>query len=210
MLLDDGFQHVRLARSVDVVLIDALNPFGGGGVFPMGRLREPLDALARAHVVLITRSDLADTADAIEREVRRWNAKAAIFRARVRPEAWIEFGSGNAAPIANPPFARAAAFCGLGNPQSFRRTLEELGIEPAEWLEYEDHHRYRPYELRRIAHHAAAAGADALLTTEKDVCNLCEGCAELIAPLRLYWLKAAMEIEREEDFVKEILCRGFV
>ena len=202
MLLDDGFQHLRLARDVDIVLIDALNAFGAGEVFPLGRLREPLDGLARAHAILITRNDLADTAETIERMVRRWNPDAPVFHAGLRAEAWVEYGTGVAFPIAEPPFARAGAFCGLGNPQSFRRTLEELGIRPAEWVEFEDHHRYRPHELRHIAHHAEANGAGALVTTEKDLVNLCESCDELVAPLGLYWLKAGMVIEREMEFMQ--------
>jgi tetraacyldisaccharide 4'-kinase len=203
VLLDDGFQHVRLARDVDIVLIDALNPFGGGDVFPLGRLREPLEALARADILLITRSDLADTAEAIEREVRRWNSRAPIFRAQVRPEAWVEHRTGEAFPIAAArPFTRGAAFCGLGNPRSFYRTLEELQATPADWVEFADHHRYRPHELRHLAHHAAARGADALVTTEKDVFNLGDTADELVAPLRLYWLKVAMAIEREQELIR--------
>jgi tetraacyldisaccharide 4'-kinase len=201
VLLDDGFQHARLARDMDIVLIDAINPFAGGDVFPLGRLREPRDALVRADVVLITRSDLADTADAIERELRRWNSHAPIFHARVRPEAWVEYRSGQVIPIGEQPFRNAAAFCGLGNPQSFRRTLAQIGITPAEWVEYEDHHRYRPQELRHIAHHAAENGADALVTTEKDTFNICEGCEDLLSPLALYWLKVGMTIEREQEFL---------
>src|ERR1035441_6741487 len=73
MLLDDGFQHVKLARDFDVVLLDALNPFGGGEVFPMGRLREPMDALARADAIVITRSEASDLGPAIERAVRHWH-----------------------------------------------------------------------------------------------------------------------------------------
>ena len=84
MLLDDGFQHVKLARNFDVVLVDALNPFGGGEVFPVGRLREPVQALARADAIVITRSEASDLGPAIEREVRRWNPRAPIYRARIR------------------------------------------------------------------------------------------------------------------------------
>ena len=84
MVLDDGFQHVKLARNFDVVLMDALNPFGGGEVFPMGRLREPVQGVARADAIVITRNEASDLGPAIEREVRRWNPRAPIFRARDR------------------------------------------------------------------------------------------------------------------------------
>jgi tetraacyldisaccharide 4'-kinase len=86
-LLDDGFQHRRLGRDVDLVLIDALNPFSGGSVFPLGRLREPVEGLARADVILVTRGDASDAVPVIEREVRRWNEAAPIFRSSVEAKA---------------------------------------------------------------------------------------------------------------------------
>jgi tetraacyldisaccharide 4'-kinase len=205
LLLDDGFQHVRLARNVDIVLIDALQPFGGGGLFPLGRLREPLSGLARAHIVLITRSAFSDLVPAIEREVRRWNSGAPVFRAGVRPLAWVEHATGEEFPLDAPPFRRAGAFCGLGNPLSFRRTLAMVGIEPAAWVEFEDHHKYRPGEIERIAEQTRGAGGDAMLTTEKDMVNLCAECDSLAAPLKIYWLKVGMEIEREDEFLAAAL-----
>jgi len=202
LLLDDGFQHARLARDVDIVLIDALEPFGRGGVFPLGRLREPLAGLARAGVVLITRAEYSDLADAIERTVRRWNPSAPIFRAGVQPKAWVEHRNGVRHSPGAPPFERAGAMCGLGNPQSFRRTLQQTGVAPVDWIEFPDHHRYRPHELRHVAHQFATHGATAIATTEKDVVNLCDGSDDL--PLPIYWLQVAMKIEREDEFLREI------
>jgi tetraacyldisaccharide 4'-kinase len=204
LLLDDGFQHQRLARSVDVVLIDALDPFGGGEVFPLGRLREAPAGLARAHLILITRSELSDLDAAIERQVRRWNLRAPVFRAGVEPQAWVEHLTGRRFGPAERPFERAGVFCGLGNPEAFRRTLERMGVEPVDWVDFEDHHRYRPRELRHISQEMRAQGATALVTTEKDIMNLCEGSDGLLAPLPLYWLKVGMTIERESEFVSEI------
>ena len=204
VLLDDGFQHARLERDVDIVLIDALEPFGRGGVFPLGRLREPLGGLARASIVLITRSQFSDLADAVERETRRWNPDAPIFRACLEPRAWVDHRSGTRHSLEARPFERAGAICGLGNPQSFRRTLEQMGVAPVDWVEFEDHHRYRPTELRRVAHQFAGHGATAIATTEKDAVNLCEGSDHLTAPLAIYWLQVAMKIEREKEFVREI------
>jgi tetraacyldisaccharide 4'-kinase len=204
LLLDDGFQHQKLARNVDVVLIDALDPFGGGGVFPLGRLREAPAGLARANLILIARSDVSDLAAVIERQVRRWNVRAPVFRAGVEPQAWVEHRTGHRFDSAERPFERAGVFCGLGNPEAFRRTLERLGVEPVAWVDFEDHHRYRPRELRHISLVMRAQGATALLTTEKDVMNLCESSDDLLAPLPLYWLKVGMTIEREAEFASEI------
>jgi len=204
LVLDDGFQHRKLARNVDIVLIDALRPFGGGEVFPLGRLREPVSGLSRASAVLITRCDGSDLAEPIIREVRRWNAQAPIFQSSVEPRAWVEHATGKCFARAERPFQRIGAFCGLGNPATFRRTLEALGVDIADWLEFDDHHRYRPSELRHMAAQMAARGATALVTTQKDSINLPEGAAELIAPMPLYWLEIGIRIEREQEFLEAI------
>jgi tetraacyldisaccharide 4'-kinase len=204
ILLDDGFQHRKLQRTVDLVLVDALDPFGGGSVFPLGRLREPLDALARADIFLITRSDLSDGVPALERAIRVRNARAPIFHAVTRPHAWVEADSGREFGPSAAPFHHPAAFCGLGNPHSFRQTLIALGIHPVDWIQFSDHHRYRPTELRRLGRWQSEAGAGALVTTEKDAMNLCEGFAGLLAPLPLFYLKIALEIDGEEELLAAI------
>lgn len=207
MLLDDGFQHARIFRNVDVVLIDAIAAFGGGHVFPLGRLREPLSALARADIVVITRAALSDLAPAVEHWIRRYNPHAPVFQGGLEPEAWVENRTGALIPPNSAPFHRPAAFCGVGNPQAFRRTLVSLGAAPVDFVEFPDHHRYLPRELQRIAHQCRGAGADALITTEKDSINICESCDDLLSPLPLYWLKVRMTVRNESAFVDEILRR---
>jgi 3-deoxy-D-manno-octulosonic-acid transferase len=204
LILDDGFQHLKLARDLDILLIDALNPFGGGSLFPLGRLREPVDGIARAHIVVITRSEFSDLTPAIERTVRQFNPGAPVFRGTVEPLEWVEHRSGKGFPVAARPFGPAAAFCGLGNPLGFCRTLEKLGVEPLDWVEFEDHHRYRPHEVRRVARSAEAKGAAALVTTEKDTLNLCEQCDDLIAPLSLYWLRIGLRIDGADEFARAV------
>ena len=204
LVLDDAFQHRQMARDVDIVLIDALDPFGGGDVFPLGSLREPVAALSRADAILITRCEGSDLAEPIVREVRRWNPQAPVFRASVQPLAWVEHSTGRRFGLSERPFHRIGAFCGLGNPASFRHTLEVLGVEVVDWIEFDDHHRYRPRELRHLAQQTAAAGATALVTTQKDAINLCESTAELVAPLALYWLEIGMKIEGEAEFLRMI------
>jgi tetraacyldisaccharide 4'-kinase len=201
LILDDGFQHARLKRDMDIVLIDALDPLAGGGVFPLGRLREPFSAIERADIVVITRARFSDLAPAIERAVRQWNPRAPIFRAALEPREWVNSKDGSRHPIAAPPFRRAGAFCGLGNPQSFRRTLERLGVEPVAWFEFEDHHRYRAHEFQRLEHHFVEQGADAMVTTEKDAINL---HADAHGSLPVYYLRVSMAIEREEQFLAAI------
>src|SRR5258706_1163634 len=181
-LLDDGFQHFRLARDHDIVLIDALDPLAGG-VVPLGRLREPFDALSRADTIVVTRVEPGQDISGLERLIARYNSRAPVFRSRVVPLRWVGL-EGPQIEIAAARFARAGAFCGLGVPRAFWRTLEELGIEPAWRREFRDHHFYTESDLRSLAH-----DVDSLLTTEKDAMNLRRGAADILAPVKLFWLR---------------------
>jgi 3-deoxy-D-manno-octulosonic-acid transferase len=211
IILDDGFQHGRLRRDLDVVLIDALDPFGGGDVFPLGRLREGLPALARADVLVITRAERGRSYAGIERELRKHNRRAPILRAWVVPEAWVDCESGERFPAAGLPYSKVAAFCGLANPASFWGTLAALGYHPVGKRNLGDHHRYRPWEVQRLAAEVRAKGAEALLTTEKDIMNMCDQAASLVAPARLLWLKIGLEVEGAEqllDLVEQAVARS--
>ncbi len=179
-LLDDGFQHRRLHRDLDIVLIDALNPFPGGDVFPLGRMREPLEGLARAGAFVITRAQPGRQYAGIRRVLKSVNPAAPIFLATVEAHGWQP-----SEPVSEP----VVAFCGLGNPDAFWNTLGELGYAPAFRWTFGDHHRYTPRELRRLAFQARAHGAGSLLTTEKDAMNLPMNVSEIIAPVTLHWLK---------------------
>ena len=185
-LLDDGFQHFRLQRDHNIVLIDALDPLGGG-VFPLGRLREPFTSLTRATAVVITRAENRHLG--IERLIRRYNPHAPIFRAKVVAQGELPSG-----PV--------GAFCGLGQPRTFWRTLETLGIKAAPRLVFRDHHRYSAADLEEIGRQAADAGAQALVTTEKDMMNLPAGVA---LPLNIYCLRIGIEIENEAELLQHIL-----
>lgn len=202
LILDDGFQHVRLSRQADILLIDALRPFGGGEVFPLGWLREPLEALSRAEIIVITRSECSRGTFDLQCALRRYNARAPIFYARAVPEYWVEAASGRQLPELT--VSRVGAFCGLGNPESFWCSLEMMGMETAQRVVFNDHHMYRAQEVRRMAQQFLAAKAEAAVTTEKDAINLGEGNAGLMTPLPLYWLKIRTAIDREAEFLELI------
>ena len=167
-LLDDGFQHWRMRREFDIVLVDALDPFRGG-VFPLGRLREPFSALRRADLIVITRARRGRKCPSLAAEIRRYNPEAPIAFARMRVR------------LPELPPGRVGAFCGLGQPEAFRVSLMEARAPLAFFEAFPDHHRYTPGEIR-----ALAARADLLLTTEKDLLNLPETPARILAvPLEL-------------------------
>jgi 3-deoxy-D-manno-octulosonic-acid transferase len=202
LILDDGFQQFRLARDLDIVMIDAMTPFGDEELLPLGRLREPLEALSRASAFVITRAEFDRPLTGIEARIRQYNIHAPIFRLRTRPDQWVHEPTAETFPASNPPFEKMLAFCGLGNPHSFWRTLDQLGIKPVERIEFNDHHRYTAAEVRRFGLLVRGQGIDALLTTQKDVVNLCESTDPTVAPAKVLWLRIGAEIDREEEFLR--------
>lgn len=169
-VLDDGFQHLKLARDADVVLIDASDPFGGGRLLPSGRLREPLSALRRADVIVITRSQ--QSSPAVEAIVRRHSASP-IFYAATQLDGVLRVPHLNVALPEQDWFkARFLAFCGIGNPAAFWDDLRVWGFQVSGQRSFIDHHVYSPEEATALEQSAVDSGADALLCTEKDVWNL--------------------------------------
>ncbi len=197
-LLDDGFQHWRLERALDIVVLDGLDPFGGGAVMPLGRLREAPQALERAGAIVVTRG-----AEGLEGEIRKYNRTAPVFRSWVVAEAWVDAATGERWSAGGPPAGQVGAFCGLGNPASFWRTLAGLGCRPVFREAFSDHHAYSMEELRELA----ARGVEALVTTEKDLRNLPADWREAVGPVRVRWLKIGLEVEGGEELVERVKGR---
>lgn len=195
-ILDDGFQHLQLARDVDIVLIDATNPFGGGHVLPAGRLREPRTALERADIVVITRSSHAP---AIESAIGR-DSEAPIFYARAKLEAVR-------APLRPELTEREArgerlfAFCGIGNPSAFIADLRDWGFQIAGHKFFPDHHRYSAAEIAEIEAQARTAGATGLICTEKDSFNFSGASFSL----ELWVCTISLHVDGEEDFWRAVM-----
>jgi tetraacyldisaccharide 4'-kinase len=202
LLLDDGFQHAQLQREVDIVLIDALDPFGRGEVVPAGRLREPLFALQRADLLVITRCESDRQFEAISGELRRYHVEAPIFRSRFTACRWRDLHTG--AACRKLPEKEVAAFCALGNPQAFWNTLESLGLDLVFRWTFDDHHVYKPVELRRLAEQARLNGAKMLVTTEKDLINLPNQAEAAFGTLPLAWLEIELTLEEEERFIEAL------
>jgi tetraacyldisaccharide 4'-kinase len=201
LFLDDGFQHLQLHRNFDLVLIDALRPFGGSHLVPLGSLREPLEGLRRANAFLITRSDEVPNTRAIESVLRRYNPVAPVFRARTISAGWRDQKGQVDADLVRSKH-HAVAFCGLGNPRAFWRTLRKMSIQPLEQYDFDDHHQYRPAEIRRLAQRARDIGAEMLLTTAKDQVNLDPGYPAILQNIRLCWLEIRTEIEGREELLR--------
>ncbi|MEM6330683.1 MAG: tetraacyldisaccharide 4'-kinase, partial [Planctomycetota bacterium] len=170
VVLDDGFQHRRLARDLDIVLLDATAPYGYGHLLPRGTLREPLTGLRRAGVVCLTRADAIDATrrQAIRERVTRIAPDAVWCEARHRPAALLA-ASGETQPVDGLSGRRVMAFCGIGNPAAFRRTLTGLGAEVAGFHAFADHHAYTAADIAELNRSAAGCGAELAVCTHKDL-----------------------------------------
>ena len=190
ILLDDGFQHRRLHRDLDLVLIDALDPFGNGRLLPAGPLREPPAALRRADAVLLTRWDLCPGGDALRGEVRRWiGPDTPLFPFRQRAVGVRAGADGPVAPLDRLAGVAVLAFAGIGHPASFAAEVDRSPLHRVASLWFRDHHPYSAADCDRIDRVAREAGAEVLLTTEKDRIRF----PEERCPLPLYSLEVALE-----------------
>jgi tetraacyldisaccharide 4'-kinase len=198
-VLDDGYQHLQLARDVDVVLIDATNPFSGGRLLPAGHLREPRSALARADIIVITRGTRAP---AIESAIRRDSA-APIFYARTKLDAIHSVTEGQlAGTVAVDALPKLFAFCGIGNPTAFLDDLRTWGPDVVGHKFFPDHHRYTDHDDQEILQLASEAGASGLICTEKDLYNL---HAIYYAKLPTFYCSISMQIDNADDFWRTVL-----
>jgi tetraacyldisaccharide 4'-kinase len=208
VVLDDGFQHRRLARDLDIVAVDATDPFGHGRLFPRGLLREPLRGIARARAVVLTRASSID----IERRVAIQNALFA--RCRNAPPVWAEAdhrpvglrtAEGATRPLAELHGRRVFAFAGIGNPAAFRATLVAHGAEVAAFRPLPDHHAYAAADLESLAREAAAARAEFAVTTLKDLVKI--RCATL-GGLPLAALEIALDVPGGGEALERVILQA--
>jgi tetraacyldisaccharide 4'-kinase len=198
ILLDDGFQHRRVVRDLDIVVIDATNPFGFGHLLPRGLLREPLSALRRADVLVVSRADgiASNELSVLIDRLSKLAPDKPILRCAHRPTSLTDV---EGAP-AEQPGGRALLFAGIGNPESFADSVKKLGIEPAETLWWPDHHRYFQPDVAKIAAAARRAGCDVVLTTHKDAVKL-----RRLDPAELSLLRVVMiDVDYLEDDEKRM------
>lgn len=194
-VLDDGFQHLRLARDLDVLLIDATNPWGGGHLLPYGRLREPRSGMSRADCIVLTRADRTNKLAALRTEIRQTNHDSPIFCSRMRVMSVTSLNSTvdeEVDAIAQP----VAAFCGVANPQSFFEQVGYTGLQSALNEAFLDHHWYSQTEIESLCRKAKEYGARCLITTAKDAVKL----QALNFDLPCYVLHIDISIDDESAF----------
>lgn len=196
-VLDDGFQHLRLARDLNLVTIDATNPWGGGSLLPYGRLREPLSGLSRADCIVITRTDQAEDIQPLISELGKRTGGCPVFLSRMNA---IRVVSLNGSFATFPGSRRIAAFCAVGNPQSFFKQLRQDGYETVLEKPFLDHHSYTQKEIDSLTKAAKAAGAESLMTTAKDAVKL----QSLKFAIPCYVVEIEIAIE-DEDRLRELI-----
>lgn len=192
IIIDDGFQHRKLRRDVDIVCLDGNNPFGNGFLMPSGRLREPIKSLRRADIVIVI-----DGPSDISGYVMDLPQGIPVFRGRKIVSSVVSF-QGDTISLKG---SKVLAFCGLGNPQSFRASLLETGCDIAELIEFRDHHIFKSPDPERLIRKCKENNANYIVTTLKDAVKL-----EKIWPRNhaIYYLEIRIELDRKDEFFRLI------
>lgn len=177
-ILDDGFQHWRLYRDIDILLIDSSNPFGNKKLLPSGILRESLKEIKRANVIVLTKTNTPRQVSGSEtlpevliKEISSYNPKMPIFLSRHEPTCLRTF-SGKELPVDTLSGKNILGFCGIGNPDSFKNTLTTADVQLRDFITFRDHFKYTHKDISRIKAAAMKCGADWIVTTEKDIIRL--------------------------------------
>lgn len=212
LVADDAFQHRRLARDLDIVLVDALCPLGHGFVLPRGLLREPVGGLARADLVILTRAGevTPERRDEIWKELHRHSLSFAEIEIDFEPGELIDLvgtrtpipvdEADSNSPASEPPATRrVVAFCGIGNPEGFRRTLSSAGFELVDLLAFPDHHHYTRDDLRELCARARTAGCG-LITTLKDLVKI--NGEDIASDISLRALNIRARVSRGEEILR--------
>ncbi|MBI4480576.1 MAG: tetraacyldisaccharide 4'-kinase [Acidobacteria bacterium] len=201
-LLDDGFQHLSMARDLDIVLVDAANPWGARWGLPRV-LRESPRSLRRANAIVITNCGLLGDdqkagLESLRKTLLRWNPQAPHFLASTRLVGFVERLSQRIVSVQRMQGRRALTFCGLGNPDNFFAMLKAAGVPCTSQEQFHDHHRYQMDDLKKLENLAEQHHADCLITTEKDLMNLPDASA---FDFPLYWAETQMLVEAENQLL---------
>ena len=170
LILDDGFQYMKLKHSHEIVLVDSTNPFGNGHLLPRGILREPAANIRRADFIFITKSD--GHTEALRARLRRMNDRAEIAECRHRPRYYKNAFTGEVLPLEAVSGMKVVTLAGIAAPMSFENAVSGMGARILARERYPDHFRYRAQDIIDVINAADELGAQAILTTEKDAVRL--------------------------------------
>lgn len=207
-ILDDGFQHWRLKRDCDIVLVDAVNPFGNAQLIPRGILREPLSSLRRASVVVLTKTDQGQlNLKSLREQVAMLCPKALIAEAIHLPVGLSELRSGKVFGLSSIHQKKMASLCSIGDPRSFQNTLSNLGADLKENVSFEDHYVYRLEDVRKISENCLKNNLDIIVTTSKDAVKLKTLLPSFDASISILVLDIKMSIVKGKEELLERIYR---
>ncbi len=200
VILDDGFQSWEIERDLEIVLINALSPFGGGKILPSGRLREPLSALKRADLIVVTKCNYvtARRMEEIKGRIRCYAPSSGIFYAREKVRSFGKIFDKDERPAEFFEGRKAICFSAVGDNRSFHSLLEQYGLDIIEKIEKIDHYRWKENEIKKIVERSKALGLD-LITTEKDAVKLLS-----FEPFECWYTKMETEISEEKKWKEKI------
>jgi len=168
-IVDDGFQHWRIRRDIDIVIIDASNPFGNGHLIPRGILREPVSHLIRADIFVITKRDLGQgNLTSLKEILKRTNPGALIVESQYKPLYLYNPQRDKKIDIQEIRNKKVSAFCAIGSPESFKYTLGKMGVNLGSFSDFIDHYQYKVKDIERIVKEANENTSEFIITTEKD------------------------------------------
>lgn len=209
LILDDGFQHLRLHRDLDIVNINTIQPFGPGGLLPLGTLREPLEHLSRANIFMLTKSNIGSkNLHWIRQKLNTIKPNAVIFEAIHRPMKLIDPLKNRYYPLDEVKNKKLATVCGIGDPFSFEKTLENLGATILFAARFDDHHPYTSSDISKLIKRCQELGVRDIVTTQKDYMRLraiAQKKKELHEKIRLLILEIEFQVNDEEDFLRRCL-----
>ncbi len=186
-ILDDGFQHWKMMRDIEIVTVNALNPFGNGKLFPRGVLREPREALRRASVVVLTHVNLIDPEHLakLKDQIRQLSPSSFLVESYLEPLFFYRAGKRTRLSLSQLAQKKVATFSAVGSPRSFQLLLAELDIKAVRNFEFCDHHPFTRRELEEIKEVSQRSGVNEIITTEKDFYRAPALITEILDPLVL-------------------------
>lgn len=202
LILDDGFQYMKLKHSHEIVLVDSTNPFGNGHLLPRGILREDAANISRANFIFITKSD--GGADVLRARLRRLNQTAEIAECRHKPRFYKNAYTSEILPLEAISGMKVATLAGIAAPMGFENSVSKMGGRILARERYPDHYRYKTQDIIDVINSADELGAEAILTTEKDAVRL----PHLEHPkVPIYYMRMEIEIVRGFDNFRQCVDR---
>ncbi|MFQ5963662.1 MAG: tetraacyldisaccharide 4'-kinase [Candidatus Scalinduaceae bacterium] len=206
LILDDGFQHLRMKRDLDIVVIDSLNPFAGESLIPRGSLREPIKNLKRADLFVLSHCNQSDenTIKLIYKKLNQINSEIPVCESIHEPVYIENINDSSKLETEWLRGKRVYGLCAIGNPESFASTLKELGVDLIRFLPFHDHHYYTQEELDSVITEAKSLGVDAIVVTQKDLVKIRN---KNINDANILSLKIEIRITKGMEYYEEAMAR---